>query len=160
MVGVDYSYPWAQLIQQWKFHDHPGFSRHFRQWFAPDALRAFLHPVECTVPIPLSAQRLRERGYNQALLLARALAAPQIQPALLERVRHTQPQAGQHRAERLRNLRGAFSVPPQRQSAIVGRHLLLVDDVITTGATVQAAAHALLQAGAASVRALALARTP
>ena len=160
LVAVDYSYPWAPLIQQWKFHDQPSLCRHMRHWFAPNALQLALLATQITIPIPLSAERLRARGYNQSLLLARAICAPHIHPTLLQRLRDTAPQAGQRRTERLHNLRHAFGVPEAARSQLAGKQVLLVDDVITTGATVHAAAQALLQAGAAGVRALAIARTP
>lgn len=113
-----------------------------------------------TLPIPLSRQRLQDRGYNQALLLARALDCPALQPHYLERRHDTAAQARQGRAKRLRNMRHAFSVPLQHHPALAGHTVLLVDDVMTTGATLHAAAHALLAAGAAQVNAVALARTP
>ena len=92
--------------------------------------------------------------------LARALDCPAIQPQLLQRTHDTPTQMRQGRAARLRNLRGAFRVPPQHQGLLDGKTVLLVDDVITTGATLQAAAQALLAAGAGQVHAVALARTP
>lgn len=159
-VAVDYHYPWTLLLTQWKFRASPALSRHLARWFAPADLAAALSPCTLTIPIPLSAERLRERGYNQALLLAHALACPQVQPHCLRRVRDTPSQARQNRADRLRNLRQAFAVPAQHSAQLQGQHVLLVDDVITTGATLHAAARTLLAAGAAQVSALALARTP
>jgi len=160
-VAVDYGYPWSLLLAQWKFHATPALSRHLASWLTQQIdVPALGRSCDVTLPIPLSPQRLRERGYNQALLLARALHCPQIQPQWLQRIRDTPPQARQNRADRLRNLRGVFAVAPQVQPQLAGRHVLLVDDVITTGATLHAAAQAVLQAGAASVRAVALARTP
>lgn len=160
-VAVDYGYPWALLLRQWKFHATPALSRHLVTWFAAHGgLQSALDQCSVTLPIPLSAQRLRERGYNQALLLARALHCPHIETQWLQRSRDTLPQSRQNRAGRLRNLRGVFTVPPQALPGLAGRQILLVDDVITTGATLHAAAQALLQAGAAGVHAVALARTP
>ncbi|MBK6847426.1 MAG: ComF family protein [Proteobacteria bacterium] len=110
------------------------------------------------VPVPLHRDQLVRRGYNQAALLARELArrarAPIDYRALL-RVRATRPQVGLGRGARERNVAGAFRACPER---VRGRHLVLVDDVITTGATAAACARALRRAGAAAVEVLALAR--
>ena len=158
---MDYGYPWALPLAQWKFHAQPALTRHLAQWIQQQAAWPTLRDAcALTLPIPLSPQRLRSRGYNQTLLLARALDCPAIQPQLLQRMHDTPSQVRQGRAARLRNLRGAFNVPPQHRAALAGQTVLLVDDVITTGATVHAAAQALLQAGAAQVHAVALARTP
>ncbi|WP_291588397.1 ComF family protein [Comamonas sp. UBA7528] len=161
LVAVDYGYPWALPLTQWKLHAQPAIGRHLAQWLQQHAAWPALRDgCALTIPIPLSPQRLRSRGYNQALLLARALDCPAIQPQLLQRTHDTPTQMRQGRAARLRNLRGAFSVPPQHQGLLRGKTVLLVDDVITTGATLQAAAQALLAAGASQVHAVALARTP
>jgi ComF family protein len=124
-------------------------------------------PVDGVLPIPLHRRRLRRRGFNQADVLLRswlkdAAAAGQPGPArgarILERIRATPPQTGLKRSERRRNIRGAFRVAAHGE--IENRRLLLVDDVFTTGATVEEAARVLRAAGAASVDVLTLARTP
>jgi ComF family protein len=114
--------------------------------------------LDLAIPIPLGAERLRQRGYNQAALLARPLAyhlnLPYC-PQALRRIRETRTQVGLDRAQRLQNVAGAFQADPDS----VGRkNVLLVDDVMTTGATLDAAARALCQAGAEGVWAVALAR--
>jgi ComF family protein len=113
------------------------------------------------VPVPLHPRRRAERGYNQAELLARALAtrstAP-LAPGLLTRRLDTPRQTGLAAAQRRRNVRGAFGVP--RPERVAGRVLVLVDDVYTTGATLRACAETLRRAGAAEVRVLTLARVP
>ncbi len=107
-------------------------------------------PPFALVPVPLHPARLRERGYNQAELLARAVAAAlerSLRTDLLRRMRATPPQvASQSRAERARNVRNAFLSAP-----VDGGVFVLVDDVMTTGATLEAAAQALLRAGASRV---------
>ena len=112
------------------------------------------------VPIPLHARRLRERGYNQALELAKplaqALGVPLRADALL-RVRQTPPQTGLDASARRRNLRGAFAVAP---NVSLPAHVALFDDVMTTGATLREAAQTLRRAGVARVDAWALARAP
>jgi len=118
-----------------------------------------LERCHVVVPMPLSAQRLRERGFNQALELARRLAPGRTEAALLLRIRDTPAQASLKRAERLRNVQGAFAVDPLRRARLSGQDVVLVDDVMTSGASVCAAAAVLRQAGAARVTALVFART-
>ncbi|WP_027192774.1 ComF family protein [Megalodesulfovibrio gigas] len=123
------------------------------------AASATLPGHDCVVPLPLHPARLRERGFNQSLELARPLAAMHRLPLLaqgLARSRRTAPQAGFSRAERRENVRDAFVAP--RPALLAGRRVLLVDDVMTTGATAGAAALACLQAGAVRVDCCVLAR--
>ncbi len=114
--------------------------------------------LDMVVPVPLSARRRRERGYNQASLfafpLALALRLP-YRPAALERRRHTRSQVDLSWRERQQNVAGAFQAHP---AAVSGKSILLVDDVATTGATLNACAAALQAGGARSVYALTVAR--
>jgi ComF family protein len=115
------------------------------------------------LPVPLSPARLSERGYNQAWELARRVASALDLPAdatLLQRPVDTAHLPGLTRAERARSLQGAFMVDPPRQGQLTGRHVALVDDVLTTGATAREACRTLLRAGARSVELWMLARTP
>ena len=115
--------------------------------------------ADVAIPVPLSGRRRRERGYNQAEVLARALGRAldlPVWPRALARERHTPPQARSSDADaRRRNVLGAFAC---REGAVAGRRVLLVDDVTTTGATIDACAHALRRGGARSVWALTFAR--
>lgn len=160
-AAVDYGYPWAGAIAEFKFRGDPGWAGALATllrstpWVEPT-----LDAADLVLPIPLAPQRLRERGFNQALQLARALAAPKVDAAVLLRLRHTAPQSGLGRAARLRNLQGSFAVEPLHADRLRERRVVLVDDVMTTGATLQAAAAVLRQAGAARVDAVVLARTP
>jgi ComF family protein len=113
-----------------------------------------LQRADAVVPVPLHGSRERSRGFNQARELARYLELPVIDA--LERVRHTPPQADLPAARRHANVRGAFAC--RRPEAVQGLTLVLVDDVSTTGATVNACAAPLLAAGAREVRALIAAR--
>ena len=161
LAAVNYGFPWAQLLAQFKFHGDPGWAATFAGFMhhAPGAAAA-LNQADLVLPVPLSRERLRQRGYNQALLLARALGDAHVHPHLLLRTRDAEAQSHLTRAERLRNLRGAFVLDPLAAPQVAGRHVLLVDDVMTTGATLHAAATPLREAGAAYVAALVLARTP
>ena len=104
-------------------------------------------------------QRLAERGFNQALLLAQHLAPLRTDARLLLRTRHTPAQSELKRAERLRNVQGVFAVEPLRADELRDRRVVLVDDVMTSGASLHAASLALRQAGAAHITALVFART-
>jgi len=117
------------------------------------------YPVAVMVPVPLHIRRLRERGFNQALLLAKELSSrmgiPYAERAL-KKVKDTPVQIGLKKKERRINLRGAFQV--KDQEAIQGKAVMLVDDVYTTGATVNECSRALLKAGAERVAVLTVAR--
>lgn len=117
---------------------------------------------DAIVPVPLHWRRLLKRRYNQAAWLAYALAGRTqlpCEPAWLMRVRHTEPQSKRTRRERLKAMRAVFAVPPAQQAVVKGANILLVDDVMTTGATASACARALKDAGAARVDVVTLART-
>jgi ComF family protein len=122
---------------------------------------ALLDEAELIVPVPLHWTRLASRRFNQAALLAQALgrlARRPVEPQALERRRATSSQGHLGRLARFRNLKGAIGVAPRHAAAIANRRILLIDDVITTGATVDQAARALLSAGARNVDVLALAK--
>ncbi|MFN3820149.1 ComF family protein [Blastomonas sp.] len=106
------------------------------------------------VPVPLHRWRLWQRGFNQSILIARALAARRgwpVETDVLRRVRATPPLKGMTRKQRAIAVRGVFAIPASRRALIAGRHVLLVDDVYTTGATANACVRLLKQAGAARV---------
>lgn len=120
-----------------------------------------LEGAQALVPVPLHGLRLFRRRFNQSAALAQGVAKVSGVPVrhqLLERARRTTPQVGLDRAARLRNVAGAFRVPEAARGEVTGRALVLVDDVLTTGATLDACAKALLRAGAARVDVLVFAR--
>ena len=157
---ADYVYPWLRLVHDWKFQAQPALARHLAQWMRHDpALHAALAAADLVVPIPLSAQRMRQRGYNPAAQLARTLAPDTQAPHALQRVRDTPAQSQLTWRQRRRNLQGAFVVPTDQQPGVQGRHIVLLDDVMTTGATLAAATASLQAAGAACVSVVCLART-
>ncbi|MBR0672585.1 ComF family protein [Roseomonas soli] len=133
-------------------------ARHMARAGAPLLARA-----DMIVPVPAHWRRLLRRRYDQAALLAKALGAlsgRQVLPDLLRRVRPTPPLADKGAAERAVTVDGAFALSRRGGAAVVGRHVLLVDDVMTSGATAEACARILLGAGAAAVEVLAAARVP
>jgi len=123
-----------------------------------DYWRLAVFPPSVIVPVPLHEARLRQRGYNQSLLLARSLAARVSLPVeshALVRQRNTRCQVELSPAERRTNVEGAFRCHP---GTLAGERVLLIDDVLTTGATLEACASALLEAGTKEVWALTLTR--
>lgn len=123
-------------------------------------VRNALTLADVVLPIPLSKERMRERGYNPSAQLAKHFHTGKHQLHALVRTRHTSAQSDLTRAQRLRNLRHAFAVPSALRHHITGKTVLLVDDVMTTGATLTMATRCLLNAGAANVHVLCMARTP
>jgi ComF family protein len=118
-----------------------------------------LDAADTVLPMPLSKERLRTRGFNQAHVLAQALSKPKADAALLLRIKDTPPQSSLPRAERLSSVKNAFAVEPLRSSEVKGARIVLVDDVMTSGASLFAAAQALRTAGAAHITAIVVART-
>jgi ComF family protein len=157
-----YAYPVDRLVTGAKFHRRLQDARLLGLLLA-DALAGAmasgrLEPVDLILPVPLHRRRLGARGYNQALEIARPLAARlalPLDPDACARVRPTREQAGLPAAERRRNLRAAFIA----RTPVRGLRVAIVDDVITTGSTVAALAQALRRAGAAQVQAWVAART-
>ena len=162
VAGVDYGYPWDRALAEFKFH----------QRLEPAG--ALLRPLLArlgdmrgsgvhVVAVPLSRERLRERGYNQSWELARRLAralALEARADALFRVRDTGHQLGLQREARGANLQGAFVVTPRHAAWVRGARIALVDDVLTTGATASAATRTLRAAGARDVQVWVVARTP
>lgn len=157
LVGWRYASPLAEVVQALKFRrlDYLGIEL---GEVLVHAVAADLPPVDAVVPVPLHWWRRLRRGYNQAELVARAVAEHLDVPCRrwLTRPRATPAQSGLSRQRRRRNLHRAFRC----RRRLDGQRLLLVDDVVTTGTTLEAAAACLRKAGAETVTALATARTP
>ncbi len=142
-----------RIVHRLKYEDRLDLAGVMARMMAASG-RTLIAEAECLVPVPLHRGRLWRRRFNQSALLARAIAASAGRPCVataLVRVRATRSQVGLSRAARAENLSGAFRVTAAEQHRIRGRRVLLVDDVMTTGATGNAAARALLRGGATSV---------
>lgn len=142
-----------RIVHRLKYEDRLDLAGVMARMMAASG-RTLIAEAECLVPVPLHRGRLWRRRFNQSALLARAIAASAGRPCVataLMRVRATRSQVGLSRAARAENLSGAFRVTAAEQHRIRGRRVLLVDDVMTTGATGNAAARALLRGGATSV---------
>lgn len=161
LAAVDYAFPWADAITDFKFRADPGLARvlatllRSTPWVEPA-----LESVDRVLPVPLSTERMRSRGFNQAALLARNLAKDKADLHTLLRLQHADSaQSLLPRVERLRSLQSAFAVEPSMADGLHGQHVMLLDDVMTTGATAHAATLALREAGVAQVTVVVLART-
>jgi len=159
---VDYAHPWTDLVSRLK--TDPAWARHLASVMREHpATTELLHQADWVAPIALRERKLRHRGFNQAWELIKGLrqrgATWQAHPDLLTH----QESTDQHRLDkhdRLLNARRSIGVNPSWKDRLQGRRVVLVDDVMTTGATLHAAALALLEAGASEVSGLVFARTP
>jgi ComF family protein len=148
------------LVHALKYQDRTDLAPAMGRWMAR-AGRELLEEADVLVPVPLHWKRGWSRRYNQSGALARVIerqTGVKLSSEALRRVRPTQQQIGLSRKERASNVQGAFKVAADRQSLIHGRRVVLIDDVLTSGATVDACARALLRAKAASVDVLVFAR--
>lgn len=159
-----YSFPIDTLITRFKHSANWPFGHLLAELVAQALQHRFADDLprpDLLVPVPLATRRLRQRGFNQAAMLARWLGTRLDLPCderLLLRTQDTSAQQVLNANERRNNLRNAFALAPG--ATLKGRHLALVDDVLTTGATAQALARVLMDAGAARVDVYCLARTP
>jgi ComF family protein len=157
---VDYAYPWSGLVGRFKFTAEPGWAQALAERIAAvPGVPGELARADLVLPMPLAPRRLAERGFNQALLLARQLARDKTESQLLLRLRETGSQTSLDRKARRANVRDAFGIQPLRNQELKGRAVVLVDDVMTSGASLHAAAAAVRRAGAMRVSAVVLART-
>ena len=159
-----YGFPVDSLITRFKHNAKWPFGHLLGELLAQSLQHRFdddLPRPDALVPVPLATRRLRKRGFNQAAMLARWLSERLHIPCderLLLRTQDTDAQQDLNAEARRKNLRNAFALMPE--AAVAGRHLALVDDVLTTGATAQALARRLVDAGASRVDVYCLARTP
>ena len=160
LAAVHYAFPWSNLMVDFKFNQHTGWATSMATlmrsapWIEPA-----MDAADLLIPMPLSRERLATRGFNQALVLARALESSKVLSGVLLRIRDTPPQSTLPRKDRLLSVRNAFAVDPLQANRLKGRRVVLLDDVMTSGASLHAAARAVRHAGAAHITALVFART-
>lgn len=163
LCAVGYAWPWSLCVTRLKFGQDVGLAAALAGLLlAAEGVAQALTQADWLLPLPLSARRLAERGYNPAQLLARQLQRQQpalpLRTDLLLRPLHRPPQTSLPRTARLRNVRGVFAVPPAQAAALRDRRVVLVDDVMTTGASLHEASRCLRAAGVAHITTLVLAR--
>ena len=150
--------PARRLVHRLKYSDRGELAAPMGAWMAR-AGADVLAEADAITPVPLHARRLWTRRFNQAAALGRQIArraGKPFEPALLRRIKATRSQVGLSREQRVQNMQGAFRAAPA--ASVQGRRIALVDDVLTSGATANAAARALLRAGAAQVDLIVFAR--
>jgi ComF family protein len=159
-AAVRYDEVARTLVHALKYQDRTDLAPALGRWMAR-AGRELLQEADMLIPVPLHWRRAWHRRYNQSGALARVIeqaSGVKLRGDLLQRVRPTEQQVGLSRPQRTSNVQGAFKVAADRQSEIAGRRLILIDDVLTSGATTDACARALLRAKAAQVDVLVFAR--
>ena len=160
LAAVSYEFPWSSLVVEFKFHQRTGWARSIAAlmrsvpWVEPA-----LDAADWLIPMPLARERLQERGYNQTLLMARALEPRKVRADVLLRIHNTPAQSSLSRRERLSSVARAFAVEPLSYGAVANKRVVLLDDVMTSGASMRSAASALRSAGAAHITGLVFART-
>ena len=142
------------LIHELKYNGRKELGACLGRWYGHDLKSSDLFAgVDAVVPVPLHPRKMRKRGYNQSAWIAKGLAEslgiPCLEDALL-RVKYTETQTRKSRYARWENVKDIFAVNPKNK--LVGKHVLLVDDIITTGATIEACSHTLLAVPVASLR--------
>jgi ComF family protein len=159
-AAVRYDEIARKLVVSFKYGDRTDFAPMMGRWMAR-AGRELLTDADALMPVPLHWRRLWARRFNQAAALSKAISGISGVPVLhdvLRRVRATPQQVGLSKEQRASNVQGAFRVPGDQKAAVTGRRIVLIDDVLTSGATVDTCARALLRAGAAHVDVLVFAR--
>jgi len=164
IVPWQYDFPIDTLVTRFKHQGKWPLGRLLAELLAQNLLHRFeegLQRPEVLIPVPLSSKRMRQRGYNQAAMLANWLGSLLDMPVderLIKRVKDTPAQQGLGARARKRNLREAFVLV--KPEGVMGKHVALIDDVLTTGSTADTIARLLMKAGAKVVDVYCLARTP
>jgi ComF family protein len=167
-AAVRYDEVARTLVHAYKYGDRLDLAPTMGRWMA-NAGRTLLSEADALVPVPLHWRRQWARRFNQSALLAEMIGKEantgangpgtlRVAYKALKRIKATPQQVGLSQSARAQNVQGAFRVPPDGKAEVAGRRLVLVDDVLTSGATMDACARALLRAGAAQVDALVFAR--
>jgi ComF family protein len=159
-AAVRYDDVARSLVHALKYQDRTDLAPTMGRWMAR-AGRELLKDADVLIPVPLHWRRGWSRRYNQSGALARVIerhSGVRLASEALRRIRRTEQQNGLSRTQRASNVQGAFKVAPERNGDVAGRRVILIDDVLTSGATIDACARALLRAKAASVDVLVFAR--
>jgi ComF family protein len=157
---VMYTGPLVQAIRGFKYNGRIAAGKALAEFWAQNIPPTWLGRTDFMTPVPLHTLRIIKRGFNQALVLGKELYGPRLLPDLLIRKKYTKPQVGLNPRQRRKNVAGAFGLNPGYKELVLDRRVILLDDVYTTGATVNECARVLKRAGAQEVRVLTLARTP
>ncbi|MDL5048575.1 ComF family protein [Oscillatoria amoena NRMC-F 0135] len=148
-----------ELLHELKYNSQPEIGRMLGRVYGIDLVQSGVaRGVDAIVPVPLHTWKMQRRGYNQSEEFAKGLGESMnipVESNVIARVTNTETQTRKSRLKRWENVRDVFVIP--NRSSIEGRHVLLVDDVITTGATIEACGHALFDAGCATVSAVSIA---
>lgn len=162
MLFYETSSPWRRLIHDFKYHDRWALAEEMGRWYGRLLKQSgYYNTIEVVVPLPLHPLRFLMRGYNQSYYLARGIAEAleaEVDTRSVKRVRYTRPQARMRRRDREKNVASAFRVV--NPAALEGRHILLVDDVLTTGNTLEACANAIMEAQVTCKISIAVLATP
>jgi ComF family protein len=151
-----YDGPVATAITRFKFGRQMAFLPVMQSWLQRPLCRELVTDADLLAPVPLHPKRIKHRGFNQALLLARAFPEAPVAREAVVRTRHTAPQVGLNPKERKDNVKDAFAVPDPE--LVKGKNVLLIDDLLTTGSTVKECARVLRRAGARRVEVLTVSR--
>ncbi|MFN3921255.1 MAG: ComF family protein [Caldimicrobium sp.] len=152
-LGFQYKEPLRELLHKVKFKEDFSLAYHLGKLLRK-VCKVNLKYYDIITPVPLSLKRERERGYNQSLLILWGYAGIQLPSRVLVRVKHTRPQSELNEKERFENIKNAFSILED----LTGKRVLIVDDIMTTGATLREASKILKKAGAKEVHLLVFAR--
>lgn len=158
---ADFSETARQMVHRLKYHDRTDLADVMGQWMVRAGTDCLEEPDSWIVPVPLHRRRLWGRRFNQSALLAHVIARQAgavFKPELLRRIRSTRQQVGLSEAERRNNVSGAFQLDRALSSELSGKTVILVDDVWTTGATLEACCKALRRGGACKIHILTFAR--
>jgi ComF family protein len=160
LTAVSYGFPWNDCIASYKFGNNPAWASTLALLMESSPyIEPAIDKADVLIPVPLSTARLQHRGYNQSLELCKHLSSIKTDARLLLRIKDTLTQSTLTKQERLKNVKTAFAVEPLRAQELQAKRIVLVDDVMTSGATLFAAAVSLRQAGAVHITAIVFART-